>query len=158
MLNIELNSVFLMRCSVSYKSKVAMVLGCIGLVSCSAIPDVTHQGQPTGTTAQSRHSGATPSLVCVVQPGDPSNGQEKAAGSGAEIGRRILQSVQQAGSKTLMIQGDTGQPSAECLRRGSWPASARQAPAPAGSAPARPDRTGRCAGSRRAAPAGRSIG
>ena len=107
-----------MRCSVSYKSKVAMVLGCIGLVSCSAIPDVTHQGQPTGTTAQSRHSGATPSLVCVVQPGDPSNGQEKTAGSGAEIGRRIQQSVQLAGSKTLMIQGGTGQPSAECLRRG----------------------------------------
>ena len=107
-----------MRCSVSYQSKAAAVLSCIGLISCSAIPDVTQQGQPAGATAQPLQSGAAQSLVCVVQPGDPTNGQEKYPGGGVEIGRRVEQSVQQAGSKTLTIQSDTGQPSAECLRRG----------------------------------------
>lgn len=102
----------------SYISKAATVLSCIGLISCSAIPDVTHQGQATGATMQPLRSGATQSLVCVMQPGDPTNGQEKYPGSGAEIGRRIEQSVKQAGWKTLTIQGETGQLSAECLRRG----------------------------------------
>lgn len=107
-----------MRFAVTYKSKVAVLLSCVGLISCSAIPDVTYQGAPSGATAQPVYSGGAQPLVCVVQPGDTANRQEQNRGSGAEIGLRVQQSVQKAGWKTLAIRGDTGPTSAECLRRG----------------------------------------
>jgi hypothetical protein len=107
-----------MEFQVGYSSKVAVVLSCIGLVSCSAVPDVTNQSKPTGATSQPFHSATTQSLVCVVHPGDQANGQERYPGSGAEIGQRIEKSVQQAGWQTVAITGDAGQSAAECMRRG----------------------------------------
>ena len=102
----------------NYLGKSVLVLSCVGLISCSAVPVVTQQTQPTGATSQAIHSASTKSLVCVAHPGDPSNGQEKYPGSGAEIGQRVEKAVQQAGWQTVAIKGDAGQLAAECTRRG----------------------------------------
>lgn len=102
----------------NYLGKTVLVLSCIGLISCSAVPVVTQQTQPTGATSQAIHSATMKSLVCVVHPGDPTKGQERYPGSGAEIGQRIEKSVQQAGWQSVAIKGDAGQSAAECTRRG----------------------------------------
>ena len=102
----------------SYLGKTVLVMSCVGLISCSAVPVVTQQTQPTGATSQAIHGVTTKSLVCVVHPGDQANGQERYTGSGAEIGQRIEKSVQQAGWQTVAIKGNAGQSSAECMRRG----------------------------------------
>lgn len=107
-----------MECQVNYSGKTVLVLSCVGLISCSAVPVVTPQTQPSGVTSQAIHSATTKSLVCVAHPGDPTNGQERYPGSGAEIGQRIEKSVQQAGWQTVAIKGDAAQSAAECMRRG----------------------------------------
>jgi hypothetical protein len=109
---------FLMEIQMNYLGKSVLVLSCVGLISCSAVPVVTQQTQPTGATSQAIHSASTKSLVCVAHPGDPSNGQEKYPGSGAEIGQRVEKAVQQAGWQTVAIKGDAAQSAAECTRRG----------------------------------------
>jgi hypothetical protein len=103
---------------VNYLGKTVLVLSCVGLISCSAVPVVTHQTPPTGTTSQAIQSATTKSLVCVAHPGDQANGQERYPGSGAEIGQRVEKAVQQAGWQTVAIKGDAGQSAAECTRRG----------------------------------------
>lgn len=108
-----------MEFQVNYLGKSVLMMSCVGLISCSAVPVVTQQTPPTGATSQAIHSATTKSLVCVAHPGDPSNGQEKYPGSGAEIGQRVEKSVQQAGWQTVAIKGDAGQSAAECTRRGS---------------------------------------
>ena len=107
-----------MELQVRSLGKTVLVLSCVGLISCSAVPVVTHQTQPTGATSQAIHSATSKSLVCVAYPGDPTNGQERHPGSGAEIGQRVEKSVQQAGWQTVAIRGDAGQSVAECMRRG----------------------------------------
>jgi hypothetical protein len=107
-----------MEIEVNYLGKTVLILSCVGLISCSAVPVVTQHTQPTGATSQAIHSATTKSLVCVVHPSDPTNGQERFPGSGAEIGQRIEKSVQQAGWQTIAIKGDAGQSAAECMRRG----------------------------------------
>jgi hypothetical protein len=107
-----------MEFDMSYVGRTVLLLSCVGLISCSAVPVVTQQTQPTGATSQAIHSSTTKSLVCVAHPGDPSNGQEKYPGSGAEIGQRVEKAVQQAGWQTVAIKGDAGQLAAECTRRG----------------------------------------
>lgn len=102
----------------NYLGKTVLAMSCVGLISCSAVPVVTHQTQPTGAASQAIHSATTKSLICVAHPGDPSNGQEKYPGSGAEIGQRVEKAVQQAGWQTVAIKGDAGQSAAECTRRG----------------------------------------
>ncbi len=102
----------------NHLGKTVLVMSCVGLISCSAVPVVTHQTQPIGDTPQAIHSATTKSLVCVVHPGDSAHGQERYPGSGAEIGQRIEQSVQQAGWQTVAIKGDAGPSAAECTRRG----------------------------------------
>ena len=101
----------------NHLGKTLLVLSCVGLISCSAVPVVTQQTQATGVTSQAIHSATMKSLVCVVHPGDPTNGPERYPGSGAEIGQRVEKSVQQAGWQTVAIQGDAGQSAAECTRR-----------------------------------------
>ena len=107
-----------MDIKLKYLEKSVLVLSCVGLISCSAVPVVTQQTQPTGATSQAIHSVTAKSLVCVAHPGDPSNGQEKYPGSGAEIGQRVEKAVQQAGWQTVAILGEAAQPAAECMRRG----------------------------------------
>ena len=102
----------------NYLSKAAVVLSCMGLISCGAIPEVTHQSQPTGATPQQLRSPQAKSLVCVVYPDDSAHGQEKYPGSGAEIGLRIQQAVEGAGWSTLTLKGDAAQATTGCLRRG----------------------------------------
>ncbi|PUE52498.1 hypothetical protein B9Z49_01390 [Limnohabitans sp. 2KL-51] len=107
-----------MEFQVNYLGKTVLILSCVGLISCSAVPVVTQQTQPTGATSQAIHSATTKSLVCVVHPGDQAHGQEKYPGSGAEIGQRVEKAVQQAGWQTVAIKVDAGQSAAECTRRG----------------------------------------
>jgi hypothetical protein len=107
-----------MEINLNYCGKTVLVLSCVGLISCSAVPVVTQQTQPTGATTQAIHSVTAKSLVCVAHPGDPTNGQETYAGSGAEIGQRVEKAVQQAGWQTVAIKGDAAQSAAECMRRG----------------------------------------
>jgi hypothetical protein len=114
--NIKLN--FLVEVKLNYLGKSVLVLSCVGLISCSAVPVVTQQTQPTGATSQAIHSATTKSLVCVVHPGDQANGQEKYSGSGVEIGQRVEKAVQQAGWQAVAIKGDAGQSAAGCTRRG----------------------------------------
>ena len=107
-----------MELQVRSLGKTVLVLSCVGLISCSAVPVVTQQTQPTGARTQAIHSATTKSLVCVAHPGDQANGQERYPGSGAEIGQRVEKAVQQAGWQTVAIKGDAGQSAAECTRRG----------------------------------------
>lgn len=102
----------------NFLGKTVVLMSCVGLISCSAVPVVTQQTQPTGATSQAIHSASTKSLVCVAHPGDQANGQERYPGSGAEIGQRVEKAVQQAGWQTVAIKGDAGQSAAECTRRG----------------------------------------
>jgi hypothetical protein len=105
----NIKSIFLMEFQVNYLGKTLLVLSCVGLISCSAVPVVTQQTPPTGATSQAIPSATTKSLVCVVHPGDQAHGQEKYPGSGAEIGQRVEKAVQQAGWQTVAIKGDAGQ-------------------------------------------------
>jgi hypothetical protein len=82
------------------------LLAGVGLISCGAIPDVGQQSQPTGAVAQPERGAATKTLVCVLQPNDAVNGQEKYPGSGADLGARVLQSVKQAGLPAALLRGD----------------------------------------------------
>jgi hypothetical protein len=107
-----------MEYPVNYLGKTVLVMSCVGLISCSAVPVVTQQTQPTGAASQAIHSAKTKSLVCVAHPGDPTNGPERFPGSGAEIGQRVEKAVQQAGWQTVAIKGDAAQSAAECTRRG----------------------------------------
>lgn len=107
-----------MEFDMSCVGRTVLLLSCVGLISCSAVPVVTHQTQPTGATPQAIHGSTTKSLVCVVHPGDQSNGRERYTGSGAEIGQRIERSVQQAGWQTVAINAVAGPSAAECMRRG----------------------------------------